>query len=58
MTLDTISRNINVLEVEIAYLRSVYWQYKSGYATEEELRVAYNNFRSNVSWAIINDNKD
>lgn len=46
LTLDRISLNISLLEVELAYLKSVYWEYKANLKTEEDLRIAYNKFRA------------
>lgn len=54
LTLDKIELNISILEVELTQLRQVHWQYKSGNKTEEDLRIAYNEFKSNISWEVIN----
>lgn len=43
------------MELELGYLRTVYWQYKAGSKTKEDLIVAYNKFRSSVSSTLNKD---
>ena len=49
MTTDKLFSIISQLELEIGYLRLIYWHYKAGMKTEEDLIIAYNKFRSRLS---------
>ena len=49
MTIDKLSYILISLDIEITYLRNIYWQYKAGMKTEEDVRIAYNTFRSRLS---------
>ena len=49
MTTDKLFHIISLLELEIGNLSLVYWSYRAGMKTEQDLIIAYNNFRSHLS---------
>jgi len=55
MTTDKLFHIISLLELEVGYLRNVYWQYKANMKTEQDLIIAYNNFRSHISTICMGD---